>query len=110
MDSVSLMTASPFSDGLDLLKEVDVSVIFALFSLGRLTPDLSRVLKLTTRLESTALERVTTISLERKSDMSVKGNIVRQKVFPFLFVLLKLEFNTQDRYFASSALSNAKEI
>ena len=41
MDSVILPSVLPFSDGLNLLTEVGVSVIFALFVLECFTPDLS---------------------------------------------------------------------
>ena len=41
MDSVILLSVLPFSDGLNLLNEVGVSVILALFVLERFTPDLS---------------------------------------------------------------------
>ena len=30
--------------------------------------------------------------------MSIKGSTVNQEVFPFLSVLLKLEYNTEDPY------------
>ena len=48
MDSVILLSILPFSDGLNLLKEVGVIVIFVLFVLKRFTPDLSGGFKLST--------------------------------------------------------------
>ena len=60
MDSVTLQSVLPFSDNLNLLKEDDVS---AMFVLERFTPDLSGVFKLTTSLESTVPERMSTISV-----------------------------------------------
>ena len=60
MDSVTLQSVLPFSDDLNLLKEDHVSVIFVL---ERFTPDLSGVVKLTTSLESTVPERMSTISV-----------------------------------------------
>ena len=52
---------------------------------------------------------MSTISMLQKLDMSVRGSTVNQKVFPFLSVLLKLEYNTQEWYFSDSAFSNSKE-
>ena len=109
MDSVILVSTLAFSDGLNLLKEVGLSVVFVLFAFERLTPVLSGVFKTTTSLESTVPVRMSTISMLQKSDMSIKGRTVNQKVFPFLSVLLKLEYNTQERYFSDSAFSNFKE-
>ena len=63
MDSIILLLVLPFFDGLNLLKEVGVSVIFVLHVLERFTPDLSRFFKLTTRLEPTVLERMLTVSI-----------------------------------------------
>ena len=103
-----MLSVLPFSDGLNLLKQVGVSVIFVLFVLERFTPDLSRVFKLATSLESTVPERMSTISV-LKLDNSIKGSAVNQKVFPFLSVLLKLEYDTQERYFSDSTFSNSKE-
>ena len=60
MDSVTLQSVLPFSDDLNLLKEDDVSAISVL---ERFTPDLSGVFKLTTSLESTVPERMSTISV-----------------------------------------------
>ena len=60
MDSVTLQSVLPFSDDLNLLKEDDVSAIFVL---EHFTPDLSGVFKLTTSLESTVPERMSTISV-----------------------------------------------
>ena len=57
MDSVILLSVLPFSDGLTLLKEVVVSVIFVLLVLEHFTPDLSGVFKLTTGLESIVPEK-----------------------------------------------------
>ena len=54
MDTVfSLLSVLPISDGLNLLKQVGVSVVFVIFVLERFTPDLSGSFKLTTSLEST---------------------------------------------------------
>ena len=96
------LSVLPFSDGLNVLKEVGVSNL-PLLVLDHFTPDPSRVFQLTTKLGST------TISVSLKVDTSIKRSTVTQKVFPFLFVLLKLEFNTQERYFSSGALSISKE-
>ena len=52
---------------------------------------------------------MSTIYVSQKLDMSTKGSAVNQKVFPFLSVLLKLEYNTQDHNFSDSAFSNSKE-
>ena len=41
MGSVILLSVFPFSDSLNLLKQVGVSVIFVLFVLERFSPDLS---------------------------------------------------------------------
>ena len=41
---------------------------------------------------------MSTISVSQKLDMSIKGSTVNQEVFPFLSVLLKLEYNTEDPY------------
>ena len=62
MDSVVLLSILSFSEGLNLLKEVGVSVIFVLFVLST-TPDLSGGFKLTTSLKSRAPERTSTISV-----------------------------------------------
>ena len=82
MDFVILESVLPFSDNLYLWKEVDVSVIL-LFVLEHFTPDLSRAFKLITSLNSTVLERMSTISVSQKLDMSIKESIVNQKVFLF---------------------------
>ena len=66
-------------------------------------------IKLTASLESTVPERMSTISVSRKLGVSIEENAVNQ-AFPFLSVLLKLEYNTQERYFSGSASSNSKEI
>ena len=50
MDSVILLPVLPFSNGLNLSKQVRASVKFMLFVLERFTPDLSGVFKLTTSL------------------------------------------------------------
>ena len=63
-DSVTLLSVLPFSGGLNLLKEVGVSVIFVLVLLEHFTPDLSVVFKLTTRLKSTIPERFISNSKE----------------------------------------------
>ena len=55
----------------------------------RFAPVLSEVFRLTTSLESTIPERMSTVSLSQKLDMSIKGSKVNQKVFPFLSALLK---------------------
>ena len=52
---------------------------------------------------------MSTIYVSQKLDMSIKGSTVNQKVFPFLSVLLKLEYNTQDHNFSDSAFCNSKE-
>ena len=62
MDSVVLLSILSFSEGLNLLKEVGVSVIFVLFVLST-TPDLSGGFKLTTSLKSRVPERTSTISV-----------------------------------------------
>ena len=62
MDSVTLLSVLPFSDGLNLLKESGLSVIFVLFVFKHFTPVLSGVFKLTTSLESTVPERMSKIS------------------------------------------------
>ena len=38
------------------------------------------------------------ISVSQKLDISIKVSTVNQEVFPFLSVLLKLEYNTEDPY------------
>ena len=83
-----------------------------LFVLGCFSHDLSGAFKLTTNVnfqKSAVPERMPKISVSQKLNMSIKGSTVNQKVFPFLFVLLKLEYNTQDPYFYDSAFSNSKE-
>ena len=109
MDSVILLSVLSFSDGLNLLKQVGISLIFVLFVLDCFTPDISGVFKLTAGLESTVPERMSAISVSRKLDMSVEENAVNQKVFLSSSVLLKLEYNTQECYFSGSAFSNSKE-
>ena len=47
MDSVILLSVLPFSDGLNLLKQVHASVIFLLFVMERFTLGLSGGFKLT---------------------------------------------------------------
>ena len=74
----------PFSDGMNLLKYIGLSVIFFLFVLERFARVLSGVFRLTISLESTIPERMSTVSMSQKLDMSCKGNKVNQKVFPFL--------------------------
>ena len=74
MDSVILLS-----------KEVGVSVIFGLFLLERFS--LSGVFKLTTSLESTVPERMSTIFVSQKLNMSIKGSTVNKKVFSFVSVL-----------------------
>ena len=66
-------------------------------------------IKLTVSLESTVPERVSTISVSRKLDVSIEEYAVNKKVFSFLSVLLKLEYNTRERYFSGSASSNSKK-
>ena len=66
-----------------------------------------RSFKLTTRLELTDPERMSTISMSRKLDMSFKGNTVNRKVL-FISALLKLGYQ-QECYFPDSAISNSKE-
>ena len=50
MDSVILLSVLPFSDGLNLLKQIGVTVILVLFVLEYFTLALSGVFKLTTSL------------------------------------------------------------
>ena len=64
IDPVILLSVLPFSDGLNLLKQYGVSVMFVL---------------------STVPERMSTISLSKKLDMSIKGSTVNQKTF-FYFI------------------------
>ena len=109
-ESLGYIEPSNFSDGLNLSKEAGVSVIFLLFLLGHYTPNISGVFKLTKRLESPVPERMLAISLSQKLDIFNKGSAVNQKGFPFSSVLLKLEYNTDEWYFSSSALSNSKGI
>ena len=59
---MGLLSILSFSEGLDLLKKVSVSVIFVLFVLST-TPDLSGGFKLTTSLKSRSPERMSTISV-----------------------------------------------
>ena len=73
MDSVTLLS-----------KEVGVSVIFGLFLLERFS--LSGVFKLTTSLESTVPERMSTIFVSQKLNMSIKGSTVNKIVFSFVSV------------------------
>ena len=61
MDCDILLSVLPFSDGLNLLKEVGVSVIFVLLALEHFTRDLSGFFQLTTGLESAVPERMSTI-------------------------------------------------
>ena len=58
-------------------------IINQLFFISFITPDPSEVFKLTTRLESTVTERISTIFVSRNIDMSIKGSTVKQKVFLF---------------------------
>ena len=67
---------------MNLLKYIGLSVIF--FVLERFARVLSGVFRLTISLESTIPERMSTVSMSQKLDMSFKGNKVNQKVFPFL--------------------------
>ena len=83
MDFVVLLSVLPFSDGLDLSKEVGVSIVFVLFVSECFTPDLSGIFKLTTRLKSTVSERLSTISVSQKLDTPIKRSAVNRKVFPF---------------------------
>ena len=85
MDSIILLSVLAFSDGLNLLKEFDVSVAFLLLVLECFNPDLLGILKLTRGLESTVSERMSTISVLRKLDMFIKGSTVNQNLFPFLY-------------------------
>ena len=52
---------------------------------------------------------MSTISVPQNLDMSVKKITVNQKVFAFLSVLLKLEYNTQEPYISDSPFSNSKK-
>ena len=63
--------------------------MFVLFVLECFTPDLSGVLNLTERLELAIPQRMLTIYLSRKLDMSIKRSAVSQKGFPFLIRTLK---------------------
>ena len=67
MYSAILLSVLQFSDGLDLLKEDGLRVIFILFVLERFTPVLSGAFKLTTSLESTVPKRMSTISVSKIS-------------------------------------------
>ena len=80
MDSVILLSVFSFSDSLNLLKEVCIKLIFVLFLLECFTFDLSWVFQLIARLESTVPERMSTISVSRKLDMSIKVNKVNQNI------------------------------
>ena len=80
-----------------------------LFVLERSTRVVSEVFKLTTNFESTVPERMSTVSVSRKLDMSIKGSTVNQKVFSVSSVVLKFEYNSDERYFFNSAFSNTKE-
>ena len=51
-----------------------------------------------------------TISVSQKLDMSIKESTVNQKVFLFLSVLLKLEYNTHERYFSNSVFLILKKL
>ena len=51
-----------------------------------------------------------TISVSQKLDMSIKESTVNQKVFLFLSVLLKLEYNTHERYFSNSVFLIPKKL
>ena len=66
-------------------------------------------IKLTPSLESTIPDRISTISVSRKLDISIKENAANQNIFPFLSIFLKFEYNTQERYVSGSASSNFKE-
>ena len=107
MDYVVERSVFQFSNSLILLKEVGFSVIFVLEHFT--PPDLSGGLKLDTSLESTVSESMPAVSVSQKLDRSIKGSTVNQKVFPFLYVLLKFAYNTKDHYFSDSAFSNSKE-
>ena len=78
-----------------------------LFVLERSTRVVSEVFKLTTNFESTVPERMSTVS--RKLNMSIKGSTVNQNVFSVSSVVLKFEYNSDERYFFDSAFSNTKE-
>ena len=66
MDFVILLSVFPFSDTLNVLKEISLSVMFVLFVLDRFTSVRSGVSKLTTSLESTVPQRISTISMSQK--------------------------------------------
>ena len=97
-DSDILLSVLSFSNGLSLLKKVSLPIIFVLFVLEYFITDLSGVAELGTRLQSTVPERMSTISVSQKLYMFIKGSIINQKVFPFLSVLLKLEYKPKECY------------
>ena len=66
MDSVILLSVFPFSDGLNLLKEIRLSVIFVLFVLEHFIPVPLGIFKLTTSLESAVPKRMSTTSKSQK--------------------------------------------
>ena len=103
-----LLSVLPIFDALNLLKQDGTSVAFALFILGRFTSDLPGIVKLTATLEWEVAERMLTISVSKKLDMSIKESTVNQKGF-FLNVHLKIEYNTQEHYFSESVFSNSRE-
>ena len=65
---------------------------------------LSGVFKLTTSLDSTIPQRISTIFMSQKLDISIKGSTVNH--CSFLFAFLKLEYDTQECYFSDNAISN----
>ena len=73
-----------------------------LFELNQFTPDVSGVFKLTERLESTVLQRMLTISLSWKLDLSIKEKIQSKKFSFFIHA-------HPGALLPSSRLSNSKD-
>ena len=91
MDSVIFQSVLPFSDGLNLLKQVGVSVIFVLFVLEHFI--------------------CTRKNVSQKLDMSITRSTVYQKVFSFFIHTSKnLNITPKSPYFSDSAFSNSKKI
>ena len=78
------------------------SIIYELLFLVAIYSTENGNFELTTSLESTVPESISTISVSQKLDMSIKRSAVNKKNFPFLSVLLKLKYNTQERYFLNN--------
>ena len=107
MNSTILLSVLPFSDGLNLFKQVGVSVyiicIRALYSWSIRGFSINHKFAINSSRKNVNNFCVTEIN------MSIKGSTVNQKVFPFSSVLLKLKCNTQDAHFYDSAFYNSKE-